>query len=147
MGGGEESSIYYIKKTKQLLVCFLIEEIKHFNIDKTFLIFRKYFSNYKVTNFTHNWQPDKQANRIQPKCSFLGNKHRYNQWKKWKGEKALQHFQWAWEIHFNCQNATKTTILKIISLKTIQSKKPFSLQQTRCGKIEKLGSLPLLWIK
>ena len=49
MGGGEESSIYYIKKTKQLLVCFLIEEIKHFNIDKTFLIFRKYFS-----NFTHN---------------------------------------------------------------------------------------------
>lgn len=54
MWGEEESSIYYFKKTKQLLVCFLIEAIKHFNIDKTFLIFRKHFSNYKVTNFTHN---------------------------------------------------------------------------------------------
>lgn len=54
MGGGEESSIYYFKKTKQLLGCFLIEVIKHFNIDKTFLIFRKHFSNYKVTNLIHN---------------------------------------------------------------------------------------------
>lgn len=45
---------YYFKKTKQLLGCFLTEEIKHFNIDNTFLIFKKHFYNYKATNFTHN---------------------------------------------------------------------------------------------
>ena len=46
--------------------------------------------------------------------------------------------------NFNFQNVTKTTILKIISVKMIQSKMPFSLWQTSYGKIEKLDSLPWL---
>lgn len=133
-----------------MLGCFLIEEIKHFNIDKTFLVFKQHFYNSKAKNFIHNSTSlsDNQANRIQPSGGFLGNKHRQNHWekRKKKNENKKKHRSISSRLK-KCiliVKMSQTTILKIISLEMIQSRMPFSLQQTRCGKIEKLDSLPLL---